>query len=72
MHALGCLNHSDAHLCRAFPSQTASMWASRMDGADGYNKAVDDVLVQIASDSEPDRVEQTVFYFVRAFRCDDR
>ena len=66
MHALGCLNHSDAHLCRAFPSQTASMWASRMDGADGY-KAVDDD-VQIASDSEPDRVEQTVFYFVRALR----
>ena len=30
------------------------MWASRMDGADVYNKAVDDVLVvvQIASDSE--------------------
>ena len=42
------------------------MWASRMDGADGY-KAVDDD-VQIASDSEPDRVEQTVFYFVRALR----
>ena len=67
LHAcLRCLRHSDAPLCRAFPSQTASMWASRMDGADGY-KAVDDD-VQIASDSEPDRVEQTVFYFVRALR----